>query len=85
MNKKIYFGLVLLLVTITSCDPAVFHDFYIENCCEETIEITVFYDESYAYPAYGRRPLTTIFVIEPNNYKMIGAESTIGPLDKMHN
>jgi len=80
MNKKIYYGIVFLIVTLTSCDPKFFHDFYIENCCEESIEITIFYYERYAYPASGK-PLITNFVVEPSVCKLIGTESTIGAFD----
>jgi hypothetical protein len=77
---KVYYGVLLLLFTMISCDPAYYHNFYIKNSCEESIEINLYYNKGYAYPASGK-PLTVNFVIECDNSKLIGSESEIGVFD----
>ena len=79
---KIYCGILLLFVLMISCDHTYYHDFYMKNSCEESIEINLYYNERYAYPASGK-PLTANFIIERDNCKLIGTESTIGTFDNI--
>jgi len=72
--------LSIILITICSCDPTNYHDFYIKNSCKDDIEVNIYYREGRANPASGK-PLITNFVIEPNNNKLVGNESTISSFD----
>ena len=69
---------MLLFATMVSCDPDVYHDFYIKNSCEESIEVELLHYDGSTYPA---SLLTANFVIECGECKLIGAKSTIAAHD----
>ena len=72
--------ILLFIVIFAACDHVNHHDFYIQNNCEESIEVTLNYSGSYNVPASGR-PLMSNCLIEPNTCKLVGAEGAISVCD----